>query len=168
MRYATPDAARPSSLTCCLSRPPTRSARQVEAFAARQSFTLELFDKRFDVAERDAKIELVCVSAGVCRHLHTGRLGRVDPGTASSSRRAIAGMQQRITASGWDLDRLPTHRARNRPSQGPTGLGPPRTYPRAMSVDPSNPNLKVMFVRAPRDLVARLDRWRGTQPDVPS
>ena len=37
-----------------------------------------------------------------------------------------------------------------------------------MSTDPRNPNLKVMFVRAPQDLVARLDRWRGTQADVPN
>jgi len=37
-----------------------------------------------------------------------------------------------------------------------------------MSTDPRNPNLKVMFVRAPQDLVARLDRWRGKQADVPN
>ena len=37
-----------------------------------------------------------------------------------------------------------------------------------MSTDPRNPNLKVMFVRAPQALVARLDRWRGAQEDVPS
>jgi metal-responsive CopG/Arc/MetJ family transcriptional regulator len=37
-----------------------------------------------------------------------------------------------------------------------------------MSADPRNPDLKVLFVRAPQDLVARLDRWRGGQPDVPN
>jgi hypothetical protein len=39
---------------------------------------------------------------------------------------------------------------------------------KAMSADPRNPDLKVMFVRATSDLVARLDRWRGRQPDVPN
>ena len=54
--------------------------------------------------------------------------------------------------------------------QWPAGLSfrPRRSYPQAMSTDPRNPDLKVMFVRAPQDLVARLDRWRGTQADVPN
>src|SRR4051812_47178708 len=55
-------------------------------------------------------------------------------------------------------------------SQWPAGLSfrPSRSYLQAMSTDPRNPNLKVLFVRAPQDLVAWLDRWRGTQADVPN